>query len=199
MYKKINLPLSVFLLSLVSLNVFAATPPASAPVVQASTAQPAQDNNPLLIDSEQTQMDMKTGKNVYQGNVVITHGKSRLAGDIVTTYRDQKTNKINKVVTVGKQATLHAEEQQDEKPVDAKANTITFFPATHDVTLEGDAVAVQDKNVIHAPVIKYNTETKVMNAESSKKEKLHILIYNDQNQTSNPLNPTTTNKGNAKP
>ena len=172
--------------------LFAATPtPASSPA--ASQIMP-NDNIPLLINSDSTEMNFKTGVNVYDGHVHATHGKSTLVGDTVTTYKN-KEGKLEKILIIGKQAVMHYEEDPNDKPIDAQADTITDYPLIHTIVLEGDAVAMQGKNVIHAPSMKYNTETKIMQAYSTKEQRTHILLYNDQSQTTpKPSDATSTGK-----
>lgn len=154
-------------------------------LAQASpSAKAAPKKVPLFINSNYSEMNYHTGINRYVGNVIATHGSSKLTGDTMTTYQN-KAHKVDKVVTAGKPATFYSDENQGKPPVHATAATIIFYPIKHLAVFEQNAYATQGKNILKAPEITYNTQTQILESKGSKTQQVHILLTDTHKQQGN--------------
>lgn len=139
---------------------------------------------PLIVKSDYSDINYHTGINHYIGHVVATHGKSKMTGNKITTYRS-KANKINKIVTTGKPATFYSNESSGKPQVYAKALTITYYPLKHLAVFQKKAYANQGKTILRAPLINYNTKTQVLQSGGNKSEQAHIFLTDTHSQQGN--------------
>ena len=127
------------------------------------------------IKSDRVEMNYKTGVTRYIGHVVVTSSETIATGSKMLTEQNDN-NKLSQATIFGNEAHLTIKDKKD--PLYAKAKIIKLFPQSHMIELIEHARATQHGNSISAPRMTYNTKTKVLQSESTKKSQAHIELLN---------------------
>lgn len=149
-----------------------------------SFALPEDTSQNMHIIADSTLFNYKTGFNVYEGNVQITQGETRLSADRVTTQNNAQ-HKMEEAIAYGtdKNPAHYWTILKKEDPLfHAQAKVIKFYPIKSTVVLEGDAVVIQGKNSFNGPVIVYNIQNQTVSAPASTKGHATIIIESKQLQ-----------------
>ena len=121
-------------------------------------AKSSDRNQPMDITSASQSGNMldDNGKIRYTGNVVIIQGTLEIHADTADLFR--KDGDIDRVVLVGKQATLK-QELDDDSPMDAVADNIDYKVGTDTVVLTGNYRMTSPKGTNAGQRMVYNTKT----------------------------------------
>lgn len=144
-----------------------------------------QDNQQMVhIVADSSTFNYKTGENIYQGNVHIDQGSTRLTADrVVTTTNFNHKMETATAYGINQLAEYTTIPKAGDTALHAKAKIIKFFPLTSLVQLEGDVTVNQGKNSFHGPVILYNMKDQIITAPPSKTGRATILIEPGQIKT----------------
>ena len=93
---------------------------------------------------------------IYKGYVYATQGTTQFSGDKVTVYSDCLTNRIARIVAVGRPAHYTTIPNTDKARLYAEANTITYYPSKAQVVLIKDARVVHNQDILTGPHIWYD-------------------------------------------
>jgi lipopolysaccharide export system protein LptA len=142
-----------------------------------SFALPEDQQQPLHITANSTQFNYKTGKNIYEGNVIIDQGTTHLTADRVITQNNER-HKIAEAIAFGikQQAFYTTVPKQGDSLFSAKANVIKFYPPKFTIILDGNASVIQGENSFHGPLILYNTKDQIVTAPPSGKGSATLII-----------------------
>ncbi|MDR3490751.1 MAG: lipopolysaccharide transport periplasmic protein LptA [Gammaproteobacteria bacterium] len=146
-----------------------------------SFALPDDSNKAMQIHASSTLFNFKKGFNVYDGDVKVTQGSTRLTADKLTTQNND-THKMEEAIAYGFQNPAHYWTLPKAGDVEfhAQAKVITFYPLKSLVKLEGDVVITQGNNSFHGPIILYNIKDQTVTSPASNKGRATIVI--DPNQ-----------------
>ncbi len=137
----------------------------------------------MIILSDATLYDNKTGITIFEGHVKVTQGTTLIIADKLTTKTD-KNHKINEIIAYGinQVAEYWTLPKEKDQPFHASANIIKYYPKDPKVTLEQNVTASQGKNSFHGGVIHYNRQTETLMVPASNTGRA-ILIYNPDNKS----------------
>lgn len=140
-------------------------------------ALPTDTGKPLQITADSSLFNYKTGVNVYTGNVIVIQGSSHLLADRLIT-KNNAQHKIGVATAYGekKLAEYITTPKEGDKPLDAKADVITFYPPTSTAVLTGHVIVTQGENNFQGPIIVYNIKDQVVNVPPSKGGQATIII-----------------------
>ncbi len=159
------LPLSLFALSLF--------------VAQSAFALKSDTEQPVYINSDSQQLDMKSNKVTFQGDVTLKQGSININADTITVTRDQKNNQIKEIEAFGKPATF-SQLLDDGKNISGQANKLTYLISTDQLTMNENAELSQDGNIIKGSTIKYKIGQQKLTAGSSKNERVTTVLQPSQ-------------------
>ncbi|OQX37444.1 MAG: lipopolysaccharide transport periplasmic protein LptA [Oceanospirillales bacterium LUC14_002_19_P2] len=129
-------------------------------------ALPSDREKPIHISSDSADIDDKNGISIYRGNVIMTQGTTRLTGDIVTIYSQDR--QIQKVVSEGKKKKAYFEEEQDSEKGLLKAwgKTIKYYLDNEKVELIKQARLEQKGDTFTGDMIEYDKQAQVVKAKA---------------------------------
>lgn len=123
---------------------------ASTPVM----ALKADRDQPADIEADDTEIDFKTGKRTFTGNVIVVQGTLRIKADkVVANYKDG--NLIN-ATAWGKLARFKSRPDGKPDDVEGLGQKIFVNQQQNTLTLTGDATLVQGANTARGQQIIYN-------------------------------------------
>lgn len=132
---------------------------------------------PMQIVADSTSFNYKTRMNTYEGHVKIDQGTTHLTADRVVT-QNNANHKMEQAVATG--ITDPADYTTLTKPGDpalhALAKSITFYPLTSTVVLEGDVHVSQGENSFQGPIIIYNMREETVTAPASQNGRATLVI-----------------------
>ena len=98
-------------------------------------------------------MDDKTSTATFEGNVVLTQGSLKITADQLSISHREKD--ADRIVAIGRPATLVQQPSPDQGPVDASANRIEYIRAEDLVRLRDDARVAQSGSTLSGEQIDY--------------------------------------------
>lgn len=142
-----------------------------------ATALPEDSTENMHIVADSTLFNYKSGLNVYQGNVKVEQGVTRLNADRVTTQSNAH-HKMEEAIAYGEKnlADYWTIPRKDDPIFHAQAKTIKFYPIKAIVVLEGDVVVTQGGNSFHGPLIIYNIKDQTISSPATNKGRATIMI-----------------------
>lgn len=134
----------------------------------------------IVIHSDSAQLNAKTGKVTYSGNVVLEQGTIRITSDeLILTRKEEGQLESAKAIGKSKQATYQQQIKAGEELTKARANTILYSQKNNDVTFTGNASLTQKENLITGERIVYDITKEVANVGASthsKQEKSRVKV-----------------------
>lgn len=117
-------------------------------------------SQPATIEADEVEMDFRTGKRTYQGNVSVQQGTMRITADkLIATYED---NKLTEATAFGNPAVFRQRPEGKDQDVVGKAKRLKLDQVQDLVTLDENASLTQDADTIEGKTIVYNLETEKM-------------------------------------
>lgn len=127
----------------------------------ATAASELEDSGePATIDADEVEMDFRTGKRTYKGNVTVVQGALRIDADELVVLYEQ--GELQKATAYGKPAVFHQQAQADQPEIIGKGLTLTLDEVNDLLILEQEASLQQGPNTIYGQTIVYNTVTDQM-------------------------------------
>lgn len=127
----------------------------------AGAASELEDSNePATIDADEVEMDFRTGKRTYKGNVTVVQGALRIDADRLVVLYEQ--GELQKATAYGEPAVFHQQAQAEQPEIIGKGLTLTLDEVNDLLILEQDASLQQGPNTIYGQTIVYNTVTDQM-------------------------------------
>lgn len=151
-------------MNLISASARALAVPAASMLILAAAATSASEledsNEPATIDADEVEMDFRTGKRTYRGNVTVVQGALRIdADELIVLY---EAGELQKATAYGKPAVFHQKAQDDQPEIIGKGLTLTMDEVNDLLILEQEASLQQGPNTIYGQTIVYNTVTDQM-------------------------------------
>ena len=124
-------------------------------------------NEPLVIDADETELDFKTGKRTWIGNVLVQQGSMTIKADRLDA--DYKNNVLQKAIAHGTKSVpaifTQIPEGAEEKII-GKGKVIVLDEIANLITLTDNASLTQGQNVITGCIIKYDIVRETLRAKS---------------------------------
>ena len=127
----------------------------------ATLAKTSDAEKPLHIEADQVEIRERESLSIYRGNVRITQGSLRINGDVIQFSSTEEGHQ--KVIILGKPASFFQLTDQNQE-ISAQGEEMEYHAKTGLLTLERNAVLVQQDNRFTSEHIIYNTQTNVVKA-----------------------------------
>ncbi len=140
-------------------------------------ALPSDSEKNMHITADSTLLNYKTGFNLYEGNVKITQGETRLTAERLTTQRNNN-HKMEEAIAYGTKTLAHywTIPRKGDQVLHAKANIIKFYPLKSLVVLNGNVLVTQGNNSFQGPEIIYNIKDQTVVSPPTKKGRATIIV-----------------------
>ena len=127
----------------------------------ATIAKTSDAEKPINIEADQVEIRERESLSIYRGNVRITQGSLRINGDVIRFSSTEEGHQ--KIKILGKPASFFQLTDQNQE-ISAQGEEMEYHAKTGLLTLERNAVLVQQDNRFTSEHIIYNTQTNVVKA-----------------------------------
>lgn len=134
---------------------------------------------PVYINSDTQQVDMKSNQVIFNGDVSLKQGSINIDADKIVVTRDPKTETINKIQAFGKPAKF-SQLMDDGKTISAQAIELDYSISTDELTMKGQAQLAQEGNTIKGSTIRYQIGQQKLVADSDKNERVTTILQPNQ-------------------
>ncbi|MDW2013391.1 lipopolysaccharide transport periplasmic protein LptA [Vibrio sp. Vb0301] len=134
---------------------------------------------PVYINSDTQQVDMKSNQVVFEGDVSLKQGSINIDADRIVVTRDPKTEAIKQIQAFGKPAKF-SQLMDDGKTLSGQATELGYRISTDELTMKGQAQLAQDNNTIKGSSIRYQIGKQKLVADSSKEERVTTILQPNQ-------------------
>lgn len=118
---------------------------------------------PIDVAADSAILDDKAGKAIYRGNVVLTQGTLKITADQLTIKAGPE-GKVEKVIATGELAQFTQIPNENDKPIEAEANTVEYYVAQEKIVLTENARVVQNENLFEGNIIEYDIKLQKLQA-----------------------------------
>ncbi len=133
---------------------------------------------PIRITTDDALRDEKTGRTVYQGNVVMVQGTIRITADRITQYRDETG--ADRIIAEGSPARMQQRPEPDSPLMHAHGDIIEYFRNEERVQLRENAqVEKGDGSMVTGDKIDYFINQELVKAaadESRPNSRVTVII-----------------------
>ena len=130
---------------------------------------------PVYINSDSQQLDMRSNQVIFQGDVSLKQGSININADKIVVTRDPASNTIKKIEAFGQPATF-SQLMDDGKTLNGSAKELDYNIDNDQLTMKGQAELAQDNNVIKGSSIVYQIAQQKLMADSSKNERVTTVL-----------------------
>ena len=134
---------------------------------------------PVYINSDTQQVDMKSNQVIFKGDVSLKQGSINIDADRIVVTRDPKTEAIKHIQAFGKPAKF-SQLMDDGKTLSGQAVELDYRISTDELTMKGQAQLAQDNNTIKGSSIRYQIGKQKLVADSSKEERVTTILQPNQ-------------------
>lgn len=134
---------------------------------------------PIYINSDTQQVDMKSNQVIFSGDVSLKQGSINIDADEIVVTRDPKTETINNIQALGKPAKF-SQLMDDGKTISGQANELDYRISTDELTMKGQAQLAQEGNTIKGSTIRYQIGQQKLVADSSENERVTTILQPNQ-------------------
>ncbi len=120
-------------------------------------------DQPIRVTADKARLDDARGLAVYQGDVIVTQGETRLTADEVHLYRSEAG--LERIDAEGNPATYHHPATAEQTETDARARFIRYFASENRLLFERNAEVIQGANEFRGALIEYDTVDRVVSGE----------------------------------
>lgn len=116
---------------------------------------------PINIEADHVEIRQRDGLSIYRGNVSIVQGSLRIVGDEIRFHSNEQG--VQKIRILGKPASFFQLTDQHNE-ISAQGEEMEYQSKTGVLTLDRNAVLVQQENHFTSEHIDYNTQTNIVKA-----------------------------------
>lgn len=153
-------------------------------------AQQDDNDKPLNIEADQLRVDEKVGRSTYSGRVKISRGSLLIKGDKVI-LQSSDNNGLSFIHVEGSPASFK-QNNDKQQLISAEAQELIYRNDSGIITLNKNAVLIQNQNTFRAEEIIYNTHTYIVKAgqkdtsSKTKNGRVFITIRPNNKSTNTP-------------
>lgn len=118
---------------------------------------------PIDVAADSAILDDKAGKAIYRGGVLLTQGSLKIQADKLTIEADAQ-GKVEKVIATGDLAQFQQRPNENDKLIEAQANTVEYYVANEKIVLIDNARVVQNDNLFEGNIIEYDIRDQKLQA-----------------------------------
>ncbi|WP_105900797.1 lipopolysaccharide transport periplasmic protein LptA [Vibrio gangliei] len=141
----------------------------------ASWALTSDQKQPIHITSDSQDLDMKSNKVTFTGNVKLTQGSILLTSDKLIVFRNAKTGELTEIQGYGKPSHF-SQKTDDGKLLKGQANKLVYNVASDELVMTDNAELHQDDSTIKGKVITYHISSQNLKANGGNGERVSTVI-----------------------
>ncbi|WCE30029.1 lipopolysaccharide transport periplasmic protein LptA [Vibrio sp. SCSIO 43137] len=130
---------------------------------------------PIYIDSDKQNLDMKSNKVTFSGDVKLKQGSISINADKLIVIRNQKDDSLKEIEAYGAPATF-SQLTDEGKTLRGEAKELYYKVATDQLTMIADAVLSQDESTIRGQKITYKISSQKLTADGGKNERVKTVL-----------------------
>jgi lipopolysaccharide export system protein LptA len=136
---------------------------------------------PVYIDSDTQQLDMKSNKVTFAGDVKLKQGSININADKIVVTREPQTGTIEVIQGFGDLATF-SQLTDDGKTLYGEAKELHYSLKDDQLTMKKQAMLSQDDSVIRGTTIKYRISSQKLVADGNANERVSTVLQPQQVQ-----------------
>lgn len=144
----------------------------------------ASNKSAVTIQSDHLEYHHQTGVAIHTGHVVVQQHNQILKADRLSIYRDPANPKlIDKMVAKGsktKPATFEGQLNTKQSPISGHAESISYFPITQKLILEGNALLTKEQDSFSSPIIHFDLASGLASATKDSTSRPTVVIYHNE-------------------
>ncbi len=125
-------------------------------------AEKADREKPINIEADKVSLDDNQKVSVFEGNVVLTQGTTKIVANKITVRQDKQGNQT--ATALGKPATFRSKREGVEEYVDGSAERIEYDGRTDKVELFTNAWLKRNKDEVRGNYVSYEGSTEFYQA-----------------------------------
>jgi len=130
---------------------------------------------PVYIDSDSQELDMKSSKVTFIGNVKLKQGSINITADKILVLQDSKTSEIQSIEAFGDPATF-SQLTDDGKTLNGESKELHYALSSDRLTMTNNAKLSQDGNTISGTVIKYEITSQKLTADGDSQQRVSTVL-----------------------
>ncbi len=130
---------------------------------------------PIHIDSDSMQLDMKNNRVTYLSNVKLVQGSINIHAERLIVTRDPQTGNIEQIESFGNPATF-SQLTEDGKTLHGQAEQLYYKMAKDELLMIGQAMLAQDDSEIRGQQIRYQISSQQLVADGQGSERVSTII-----------------------
>lgn len=147
-----------------------------------ATALSTDSEQPIYIDSNAQNLDLKKNIVIFTGDVYLRQGSIRLRADKVIVTRPQSREGFENIDAFGEPATFK-QTLDDGKKIHGEAKKLRYEVGKSFLTMTNKAVLIQDnENQVEGKVITYDIDKQLLVAQSGEQSRVTTVLQ-PQNKT----------------
>jgi lipopolysaccharide export system protein LptA len=131
-------------------------------------------SKPIEVEADSVEIDEKSGKSTYKGNVILTQGSIQLKADRITVIQHKK--KSDQIMAVGNPATLTQKSGKGKKGVKGRSKRMEYSVDSDILYLIGNATLIQGKDTFKSDRIAYDRRKALIKGGTSAKGKQRVRV-----------------------
>lgn len=147
----------------------------------AALALSTDTEQPVYIDSDTQQLDMKSNKVTFAGDVKLKQGSININADKIVVTREAKTGTIEAIQGFGDLATF-SQLTDDGKTLYGEAKELHYSLKDDQLTMKKQAMLSQDDSVIRGTTIEYRISSQKLVADGNANERVSTVLQPQQVQ-----------------
>jgi lipopolysaccharide export system protein LptA len=130
---------------------------------------------PIYIDSDSQNLDMKSHQVTFSGDVKLKQGSININADKVIVTRNTESDALEKIEAFGNPATF-SQLTDEGKTLKGKAQELHYQVADDQLTMITDAELAQDESLIRGKTITYKISSQKLMADGGKNERVTTVL-----------------------
>lgn len=159
-------------LNLIAVLLAATSALVTAPSVFALTSDAEQ---PIYIDSDTQNLDMKSNRVTFSGDVTLKQGSINITADKLIVIRDKQDESLKEIEAYGKPSKF-SQLTDEGKTLQGEAHELYYDVGKDQLTMIGDATLAQDDSVIKGNKITYKISSQKLTADSGQGERVKTVL-----------------------
>ncbi|MBD1565412.1 lipopolysaccharide transport periplasmic protein LptA [Vibrio sp. SA48] len=137
---------------------------------------------PVYIDSDSQQLDMKSNRVTFFGDVKLKQGSINMNADKVIVIRDPKDGTIQEIEGYGDLATF-SQLTDDGKTLYGEAKELYYKMVDDQLTMIDQAMLSQDDSIIRGTKIRYKISSQKLMADGNSNERVSTVLQPQATKT----------------
>jgi lipopolysaccharide export system protein LptA len=134
---------------------------------------------PIYIDSDSQDLDMKSNKVTFAGDVKLKQGSISINADQLVVIRNKKDDTLKEIQAFGSPATF-SQLTDEGKTLKGQAMELYYSVDDDQLTMVSEAILAQDESTIQGKTITYKISSQKLTADGGKDERVTTILQPSQ-------------------